>query len=91
MKPKVLAESDISPSSIQTALLAAFPGSIVEVHDLTGGGDHFEAVIVYEGFLGKSPVLRHRMVYEALGPSVGGAIHALAIKARTPEEAQSSR
>jgi BolA protein len=29
---------------------------------------------------------RHRLIYEALGPMMRGEIHALSIKALTPEE-----
>ena len=38
-----------------------------------------------------SPLARHRLVYATLGELMGGAIHALALKTVTPEEAGQSR
>ena len=54
-----------------------------------GGGGHFNVRIVSEAFAGKSPIQRHRLVYDALGDAMQSEIHALSIKAFTPDEAQS--
>jgi BolA family transcriptional regulator, general stress-responsive regulator len=50
------------------------------------GGGHYRLVIVAQAFEGKPPQLRHRMVYDALGPMMKHDIHALAIKAYAPGE-----
>ena len=50
------------------------------------GGGHFELIIVSDDFTGKSLVERHRMVNQALKSEFKTAIHALSIKALTPEE-----
>jgi len=50
------------------------------------GGGHYRLVIVSREFDGKPAQLRHRMVYEALGPMMKKEIHALAIKAYAPGE-----
>ena len=50
------------------------------------GGGHYRLVIVSPAFAGKTAQLRHRMVYEALGPLMRHEIHALAIKAYAPGE-----
>ena len=50
------------------------------------GGGHYRLVIVAEAFAGKSAQIRHRMVYDALGPMMHHEIHALAIKAYAPSE-----
>jgi len=50
------------------------------------GGGHYQLVIVSNEFAGKPIQLRHRMVYEALGPMMKKQIHALAIKAYAPGE-----
>lgn len=50
------------------------------------GGGHYRLVIVARAFEGKPAQLRHRMVYEALGPMMKREIHALAIKAYAPGE-----
>ncbi|HJP37973.1 MAG TPA: BolA family protein [Gammaproteobacteria bacterium] len=48
---------------------------------------HYEATVISDSFAGKRPLQRHQMVYAALGNKIGGDIHALSIKALTPEEA----
>ena len=51
-----------------------------------GGGGHFELIIVSPQFEGKSAQARHRMVHAALGEMLEREIHALSIKAYTPDE-----
>ena len=51
-----------------------------------GGGGHFQLVIVSQSFDGKSTQARHRMVHAALGEMLEREIHALTIKAYTPDE-----
>lgn len=48
------------------------------------GGGHFNVSITAAAFAGKTPIQRHRMVYEALGTMMDHEIHALSIKANTP-------
>jgi stress-induced morphogen len=74
-----------SVDAIRTRLLAAFPDARVEVTDLTGTHDHFEAVVVAPAFGGRSRVEQHRLVYAALGELMNGEIHALALTTRVPE------
>jgi stress-induced morphogen len=71
-----------NPEVIKTRLLAAFPDARVEVTDLTGTQDHFQALVVTPAFDGKSRVEQHRMVYAALGELMDGAVHALALTTR---------
>ena len=49
-------------------------------------GGHFTVDIVATAFSGKSTLARHRLVYDAAGDLMHGRIHALAIRARSPEE-----
>lgn len=49
-------------------------------------GTHFQAVVISPEFAGKRPLQRHQMVYATLGDRLGGDIHALSIRACTPEE-----
>ena len=51
-----------------------------------GGGGHFELIIVSAQFEGKSRQARHRMIHAALGEMLEREIHAIAIKAYTPDE-----
>jgi BolA family transcriptional regulator, general stress-responsive regulator len=50
------------------------------------GGTHWQVKIVADAFRGKTPVARHRMVYEALGDLMDRDIHALRIEALAPEQ-----
>lgn len=56
-----------------------------------GGHTHWRLEIVSPAFAGKSTLARHRMVYAALGELMNDPIHALAITARTPEEARAAQ
>ncbi|MDT8403736.1 BolA family protein [Sulfuriflexus sp.] len=51
----------------------------------TGMG-HFNVTVIADAFAGKSLIERHRQVYTALGDMMQTDIHALGIKAYTPEE-----
>jgi stress-induced morphogen len=64
----------------------ALPDAIVELKDLTGTEDHWQARIVSAAFSGKSLIQRHRMVMGALDQELQGPIHALTLDVRTPEE-----
>jgi len=50
-------------------------------------GGHFTVHIVSSAFAGKTPVQRHRLVNAAVADLIGREIHALSIRAWTPEEA----
>lgn len=52
------------------------------------GRGHFSVEVVARAFEGCTPLQRHRMIYSALGEMMTTDVHALAISARTPEEAQ---
>ena len=51
------------------------------------GGGHFAVTIVSSQFAGKGLLERHRLGYDALGDTMRREIHALSIRALTPEEA----
>ncbi|HSX60466.1 MAG TPA: BolA/IbaG family iron-sulfur metabolism protein [Tahibacter sp.] len=71
--------------TIKNLIEQGLPGAAAEVSG--ADGVHFEAVVTADAFRGKLPLARHRMVYATLGDLMGGAIHALALKTVTPEEA----
>ena len=73
---------------IKRMIEAGLPGSVAEV---SGDGTHFEATVICEAFAGKSLLAKHRLVYAALGQNMGGVIHALSIRALTPEEWERQR
>lgn len=51
------------------------------------GRGHFNVEVVSAAFAGMSSIARHRAVYAAVGPLMDTDIHALSIRARTPDEA----
>lgn len=77
----------ITPDEIKATLAKAIPVSLVETQDLTGGGDHWQVVIVSSAFEGKGLIEQHRMVNEALKePLADQRIHALALKTFSPAQ-----
>ena len=53
--------------------------------EISGDGRHFSAVIVCAGFVGKTRIQQHQMVYAALGDRMKDDIHALSMRTMTPE------
>ena len=78
----------MTPEQIVAAVQRDLPDAIVRLEDLTGGQDHWSAVVISDAFEGKPSLKRHRLVYAALGDAVGGAIHALALETWTRSEAE---
>ena len=78
------------------ARLAVLAPERIELYDESGqhvghegakdGGGHYQLVVVSSRFAGAGPVERHRMVYDALADLLRREIHALSIRAFTPEE-----
>jgi stress-induced morphogen len=71
---------------IKQRIERALPGSTATVTDLTGGGDHLRAEVVYPGFEGLPRIEQHKLVYDVFGDEIGGPIHALSLKTSTPSE-----
>jgi stress-induced morphogen len=68
---------------LKTRIEAAIAGSEADVTDLTGGGDHFRAVVTAPEFEGMSPIEQHRRVYSVFGDEIGGPIHALSLQTQS--------
>ncbi|QYO63457.1 BolA family protein [Leptolyngbya sp. 7M] len=68
------------------------PDAQVQVQDLTGGGDHYQVVVVSSLFEGKGLVQQHQLVYRALQQEMSSeAIHALTMKTYTPQAWQAQQ
>ena len=74
----------ITAQEIETRIKKEIEGSQVVIKDMTGGQDHWDVEVVSDAFNGVSPVNQHRMVYAAFTDVMGGALHALKLKTRTP-------
>ncbi len=65
----------------------AFPDATVTIEDRTGTHDHFRVRVTSGAFQDIGLLDRHRLVYSSLEtPMKDGRIHAVEIKAVTPEE-----
>jgi acid stress-induced BolA-like protein IbaG/YrbA len=74
----------MEPTEVQKLIETGLPEAEVKV---SGDGSHFEAVVISKAFEGLSPVAQQKMVYATLGEHItSGALHALTIKAYTPEK-----
>lgn len=81
-------------------MLATFQPTQIEIIDdshkhaghegARSGGGHYTLHIVSTQFAGKPTLARHRMIYSALGEMMKHDIHALNIKAYTPQELQAA-
>ena len=70
--------------------------SVLEIHDdsaahaghagAAGGGGHFSLLIVSNAFSGLPRLARHQRVLREVGDLLPHPVHALSIKALTPEE-----
>lgn len=69
---------------IEKLIQAGIPDSEVAV---SGGEGKFEATVVSPAFEGLIPVKRHRLVYATVREQLAdGSLHALSIRAFTPDE-----
>ncbi len=72
------------PYEVKKRIASALPAAQIEIVDLTGTQDHYQARIVSAAFAGKSIIEQHQLVYRALGDAMDGPIHALALETITP-------
>jgi BolA protein len=85
---------------IESKLKAAFAPEALDVEDQTNqhhghagwresGETHFRVAIRSAQFTGRSRVERQRAIYQVLSEELAGPVHALAISASAPVEAES--
>jgi stress-induced morphogen len=76
----------IGNETVTAYIREAMPDAQVSVTDLTGTKDHLSVRVISGAFQGKNILDRHRMIYQALSePMKDGRIHALELKAETPD------
>ena len=75
----------MAADQIESLIRAGIPDARVEIVDLAGDGDHYEALVVAESFRGQPLVKQHKRVYDALGGRMGTELHALKLKTGAPE------
>ena len=75
----------MAADQIETLIREGIPDATVEIVDLAGDGDHYEARVVAESFRGLPLVRQHQRVYQALGGRMGTELHALKLSTAAPE------
>lgn len=74
----------MQPEAVAALISADIPEAEVRV---TGDGSHFDAIVISRAFAGLSLLNRQRKVYASVNEQIAnGELHALSIKAFTPEE-----
>ena len=75
------------PDQIKERILKSLPGADVDVRDMTGTGNHFEARIVSSTFSNQPMIQQHQSVYASVDDWLkSGELHALALRTFTPEQ-----
>ena len=77
----------MSEEEIVRLIKESLPDAFIEIKDLRGDGDHYQAHVESRSFVGKTRVQQHQMVYDALQGRVGGVLHALALSRAVPAKA----
>ena len=75
----------MAAAEIETLIRQAIPDARVEIVDLAGDGDHYEARVVSESFRGQPRVKQHQRVYASLGGRMGNELHALKLSTAIAE------
>jgi len=70
----------ISQNDLRTLIAKAFPNAQIEIIDLVGDENHYSVKIIDQSFAGKSRILQHKMVNEALKGYLGDILHAMQLK-----------
>ena len=76
----------MNAAEIEDLIRAKLPDAKVEIKDLAGDGDHYAAHVISASFKGKTRVMQHKMVYDALEGRMGGVLHALALTTSVPKD-----
>lgn len=75
----------VQPEAVRAAIARSMPDAVVEVEDLTGGGDHLQVKVISTAFTGLNRIKQHQLVYGALRQELASeAIHALALQTSVP-------
>jgi acid stress-induced BolA-like protein IbaG/YrbA len=77
----------LDPETLKGRIGAALLSPDIDVKDMTGTGDHFEARVVSASFEGKGMVDQHKLVYASVQDWLAtGELHALSLRTFTPDQ-----
>ncbi|MBP9752579.1 MAG: BolA/IbaG family iron-sulfur metabolism protein [Proteobacteria bacterium] len=75
----------ISIDNVKQIISDALPGCDIELTDLAGDNDHYQATIYASQFKGLSMVQQHKLVYDAFNGRMGTDLHALCLTTKIKE------
>ena len=64
---------------IKKLIITSIPDASIEIKDLVGDSNHYEAIIKSKLFNGLSRIEQHKLVYKSLKGKMGNELHALSI------------
>lgn len=76
----------MSPDTVRSYLLEAFPDATIELEDTAGDNDHYRALIVSSAFEGLNRVARGRLCNAAFKGQLGTVLHSITFDTKTPSE-----
>ena len=74
----------MDPAEIKSLIEKGLDGASAEI--VSEDNTHYAALVISPAFEGKRPIARHQMIYGCLGALMGNEIHAMSIRAHTPDE-----
>jgi stress-induced morphogen len=69
----------LSIEEIKKLITGSIPDATIEIKDLVGDNNHYEAKITSKIFNGKTKIEQHKLVYKSLQGKMGNELHALSI------------
>jgi acid stress-induced BolA-like protein IbaG/YrbA len=74
----------MEPAEIKTLIENGLEDTTAEI--FSEDNTHYAARVISPAFAGKRAIARHQLIYQCLGSLMGNEIHAMSIRAHTPEE-----
>jgi len=66
-------------NEIKKLITESIPDASIEIKDLMGDSNHYEATVISKIFNGLSKIDQHKLVYKSLKGKMGNELHALSI------------
>ena len=82
--PGTIGKRYMDPEDVKALIGEGLPGAEIQVQ--SDDNTHYAAVVISEEFAGMRRLARHQLVYRCLGSRMGNEIHAMSIRAYTPDE-----
>ena len=76
----------LTPDEVTSLIKKKLPDAEIDITDLKGDNNHYQATIVSSKFKGLSRINQHKLVYQALGKHMGTTLHALMLTTKENNE-----